>query len=305
MGEDTDSWRETLYIWDGIVSLHTTENQEPTKKRKDDDGDDDKKKSTTAAAGVSTRYQGTWIATKAADAVNAPAPKRNAFAEFVDSDVRFDVQGLAAPYVDDEKEATTQGKGEGLLPPPFLVQLIAGPGWDMDDGSNKKIQKYRDTVHDVLVKSLRWSGNMYDQTENLIVAKGNNAFGPFVSVGWMRPGNRWTLARRYLPADDDGTTTTDPRTKWSLSHLLDVVVDQAVTTMEDTGQRKLNIPPWQCAALHVTYQEPTSADGGGGGGDDVDDNDDDGAHVTKVDEKRGGKRKSEEVANVSQKEIKQ
>ena len=218
-------WQDTLYIWDGIVTVDDT---------KDD---------------IPVAWEGTWVGVDAKDAKEAAAPKRNAFAEYVDSDMKFNVTGTAAPVDDSTKS--------------FVSKLVEGDGWDMESGDDKK--QYQDKEHEVMVKSLRWSGNMFDQTENLIVAKGTNEFGSFVSAGWMRPGNRWTLARRYL-ADEK-----DPRAKMSLEELQKAVMDETVDLLEETGQQKLKIPPWQCSVLHVDYQEPPKkgekrkADGDGEG----------------------------------------
>jgi hypothetical protein len=214
MKKDTqETWQDTLYIWDGIVTVHDEES-------KDKD--------------VPLAWEGTWVAVEEADATKAAAPKRSAFAEYVDSDMKFHVSGKAEA-VDDA----------GKL---FVTTLAEGDGWDMEDGDEKK--KYQDKEHEVMVKCLRWSGNTFDQTENLIVAKGTNEFGSFVSAGWMRPGNRWTLARRYL-ADKK-----DPRAKLSLQELQEAVIDETVELVEETGQQKLRIPPWQCSLLHTEYQEP-------------------------------------------------
>lgn len=234
-GTETSSWRDTLYIWDGIVSLTTD-----SKSVEDNDKKD---------GGIPIHWEGTWVPAEASDATKAEAPKRNAFQEYVDSDFRFDVDGSAKPLStedgDDGNKDSTSSSPQGSM---FVASITDGSGWDMEDDDTKNKKKYNDTTHDVLVKSLKWSGNMFDQTENLIVAKGENEFGSFVSAGWMRPGNRWTLARRYLP---DG----DPRSKMTLLELLIAVVKETVTLMEDTGQQKLKIPPWHCSVLNAEYGE--------------------------------------------------
>jgi hypothetical protein len=236
---ESSSWRNSLYIWDGIVSLHMD--------RKDDaaaDKDDS----------VPMHWKGTWISTEASDATKAEAPKRNAFLEYVDSDFRFDIDGSAKPFTNDDagdddadgpRDSSSSPRGEM-----FVASITDGDGWDMEDEETKTKKKYKDTTHDVLVKSLKWSGNMFDQTENLIVAKGENEFGSFVSAGWMRPGNRWTLARRYVP---DG----DPRSKMTLLELHLAVAKETVTVIVETGQQKLKIPPWHCSILHSEYRENT------------------------------------------------
>ncbi|KAL3913712.1 MAG: hypothetical protein SGILL_006379 [Bacillariaceae sp.] len=220
MGEDTKKWQDTLYIWDGIVTV------------------DDTGVGVDADANAQVSWEGTWVPVEEADATRAKAPKRNAFAEYIDSDLKFNVTGSAAA-VDTKEDAPMKL---------FISKLTDGDGWDMESGGEKK--KYADKEHEVMVKSLRWSGNMFDQTENLIVAKGTNEFGSFVSAGWMRPGNRWTLARRYLSEEND------PRAKLSLRDLQNAVIDETVQVVADTGQQKLKIPPWQCSVLHAENQGP-------------------------------------------------
>lgn len=234
---ESSSWRDSLYIWDGIVSLHV--DPKSTEGEGKDEGKDDS---------IPVHWEGTWISTEARDATEAAAPKRTAFAEYVNSDFRFDVEGTAKPLVTKAGNAEDKESSAPVLAGMFVATITQGAGWDMEDEETKTKKKYNDTTHDVLVKSLKWSGNMFDQTENLIVAKGENEFGAFVSAGWMRPGNRWTLARRYLPEGD-------PRAKMSLLELQQAVVDESVTLMEETGQQKLKIPPWQCGLLHAEYQE--------------------------------------------------
>jgi hypothetical protein len=228
MGQDDkkENWKETLYIWDGIVTVGTS----PSDKENDNE------------ATVPMSWEGTWVAVEAADAKDAAAPKRNAFAEYVDSDLRFVVTGTSSPTESKEDEKQEH-------PPMHVVKLAEGDGWDMENDGKK--DKYQDKDHDVLVKTLRWSGNTFDQTENLIVAKGHNEFGPFISIGWMRPGNRWTLARRYLSDEE-----SDPRAKWTLEELQKYVQDETVEVVEATGQKKLRIPPWHCTVLHSEYHEP-------------------------------------------------
>lgn len=259
---DTDtsstSWRDTLYIWDGIVSCGIPD-------------PDTKKTSTTTPLS----WEGTWVpVTNVPDATNAEVPKRNAFKEFVDSDCKFLISGTAVEDEslskgnrkkkdqDEEKKDDNDDEDERF----FIAKLTQGEGWDMkDDEENEnggnaestKTKKYQDETHDVLVKTLRWSGNQRDQREFLIVAKGKNEFGPFISVGWQRPGCRWTLARRYLSDDVDGKDNKDPRISWSLMELHQAVISETIEVMKDgSGQKILKIPPWQSSIMHVDYQEP-------------------------------------------------
>jgi hypothetical protein len=224
-GKKDSRWQDTLYIWDGIV---TVDDKTATGEKKESD--------------IAVSWEGTWVPVDdCPDATNAPAPKRNAFAEYVDSDFLFSVSGTAS--IEKNEPSPEQQEHQHRF---FVSKLADGDGWDMEESG--KNQKYQDKVHDVLVKTLRWSGNMFDQTENLIVAKGQNEFGSFISAGWMRPGNRWTLARRYLSDEND------PRAGWPLQELHEAIVKESVV-VENSGQRKLSIPPWQNAILHVEYKE--------------------------------------------------
>jgi hypothetical protein len=222
-GKEDTKWQDTLYIWDGIV---TVDDKTVAGDMKEND--------------IALSWEGTWVPVKdCPDPTNAPAPKRNAFAEYVDSDFRFRVSGTACV----EKDKSPQLEPQQRF---FVSKLDEGDGWDMEESGKK--QKYQDKEHDVMVKTLRWSGNTFDQTENLIVAKGHNEFGTFVSAGWMRPGNRWTLARRYLSDEND------PRGSWTLQKLQETIVKETVEVVEDSGQRKLRIPPWQNPVLNAEYE---------------------------------------------------
>jgi hypothetical protein len=122
---------------------------------------------------------------------------------------------------------------------------LDGEGWDSFLGDKRK--KEKDTVHDVFLANLKWSGNVMFQTNNLVFAKGKNDLGRFISVGWMRPGNRVTLGRRYL-RDEDARAT------WDMDQLIKVVLGGILLDEED-----IRIPPWQCPALHSEEKKsPTS-----------------------------------------------
>ena len=207
----SDNWRETLFVWDGILTT-----AEATKETKED-GD-----SGEATAHRAVTWEGTWVGVDAADATKAEAPKRNAFKEFVESDMKFHVEGKA--------------KQEN----PFtIITIDGGKGWDLGEGDDKT--KNSDKTHQIILETLHWSGSA-DQTSNLSFAKGTNDHGPFISVGWMRPGNRLTLARRYL--DDD-----DARAKWDLEDLGKAVIGEICE-----GGSAATIPPWKCSAMHVDDQ---------------------------------------------------
>mmetsp|Transcript_17987 Transcript_17987/g.44773 ORF Transcript_17987/g.44773 Transcript_17987/m.44773 type:complete len:224 (-) Transcript_17987:306-977(-) len=213
------NWRDTLYIWDGIVTVGIP-----------DDGDEKKD------SPVPVLWEGSWVPVEnVPDAAKAEAPKRHAFKKDIDANCEFQVTGTAS-----KKDRF------------FVAKLTKGEGWEMEDGDTKK--RYHDATHDVWIKNLKWNGNQKDETESLVVAKGENEFGPFVSAGWMRPGCRWTVARRYL-------SESDPRAKLSFQELYDTIVDG---TIEDKdGDKNFKVLPWQTKAMHVDYQGDKEDNGGG------------------------------------------
>ena len=209
-------------MWDGILSFVEAN---------ESDQDD-------ATAGENIKWEGTWVGVESADATKVDTPKRGAFDEFVTSENKFEVIGRA---VKDEKDGAsskedtkTIGEDASLL---YKVSLVNGTGYDLEES------KHKDTVHDMYLSTLRWKGNLRDQAENIVFALGENEFGNFVSVGWLRVGNRVTLARRYIDEDDH-------RCKWDINDLRKAIFDQIATTSED-GTSSLSIPPWKCAAMHV------------------------------------------------------
>ncbi len=181
-------------------------------------------------------WEGCWAPVEnVPDASDAEAPKRHAFKRDIDADCNFQVKGTASPLKSSDNENDTF----------FVVKFADGDGWEMQDGEKKNW--YKDKTHDVLIKSLKWSGNKKDETESLVVAKGENDFGPFVSAGWMRPGCRWTVARRYLEE-------TDPRASWPLAKLYSSIMYGTISIKEGSGEKKLRALPWQTSAMHVEYQ---------------------------------------------------
>lgn len=221
------NWRDTLYIWDGIFMVGV-----PTEKED---------------SATPVLWEGSWVPIEnVPDACDAEAPKRHAFKKDIDADCNFQVKGTASPLKtngDNEKDTF------------FVAKLADGDGWEMQDGEDKNW--YKDTTHDVLIKSLKWSGNKKDETESIVVAKGENDFGPFVSAGWMRPGCRWTVARRYLEE-------TDPRATWSLKKVYSSIIDGTISIKEGSKEKKLKALPWQTSAMHVNYQGSSDEDEGSG-----------------------------------------
>lgn len=232
----TKDWRETLFVWDGILSFIEQE---------EDGGKPNGKADASAAEKDDERliWKGTWVGCDFADATEAPTPKRGAFDEFVSSENIFEVEGTV---IEDITNVTKGGKkseqGIGGSPRNH-VTMTGGAGYDLGEGSDKK--KHKDDRHDMYFFSptLRWMGNLLDQEENMVLAVGENEFGNFISVGWLRVGNRVTLARRYV---DEG----DERAKWDINDLRRAVFDQ-ITTVADNGHMKFAIPPWQCVAMNT------------------------------------------------------
>jgi hypothetical protein len=244
-----DNWKDTLYIWDGIVSVGVPEDKE------------------TQNAPVPLQWEGSWIpVTNVPDAADADAPKRHAFKKDIDADCKFLVRGTASRLYtkgetngksESEKEEDTSANDYENF---YVAKFTEGDGWEMEDGEKKSW--YPDTTHDVWIKSLKWSGNQNDQRESLVVAKGTNNFGPFVSVGWIRPGNRWTVARRYL-------SETDLRVEMPFRKFYEIVVESSISVDKEKGKKILLVPPWRIAAMHAKYQDsvketPGTDDIGGG-----------------------------------------
>ncbi|KAL3929229.1 MAG: hypothetical protein SGBAC_012305 [Bacillariaceae sp.] len=230
---DGGSWRDTLYVWDGIM---LEVGWDLVKK----DGEKEAKKTE-----IPLNWKGAWIPREnCADAKKAEAPKRVGGAIDVESLNHFEVNGSAKPVevqkTDDEKKADDENPSTAI---PHEASFTDGTGWEMGDGADKKTHK--DEVHELLLSNVKWMGNMRDQRDNLVFAKGTNEFGPFISAGWMRPGCRLTLARRYLDE-------SDARVKWTLDDLKRNVIGGIFD--KDSGD--VNIPPWQCDALHSEIQHP-------------------------------------------------
>lgn len=239
MGND---WRQTLFVWDGILSFIEKDDKE----NEDDTDQAESGSNRDAAKGEEVKWVGTWVGCNYADATKVPTPKRGAFDEFVSSENKFVVEGTTTwGLPDDDKDKDNDAKkAGGDAPSLYRVTMTGGSGYDLGDGKDKK--KHKDDRHDVYFSSptLRWTGNLRDQIQNMVLAVGENEFGNFISVGWLRVGNRVTLARRYL---DEG----DERAKWDIDELRKVLFDQIIATENGDDQVKVVIPPWQCATMHA------------------------------------------------------
>ena len=204
-------------MWDGILSI--------VEKTESDQED--------ATAGEKLKWEGTWVGVESADATKVDTPKRGAFDEFVTSENKFEVIGCAFKDDSDGTHAKEDTNDASSL---YKVSFVDGDGYDLEE------KKHKDTAHDMYLSTLRWKGNLRDQAENIVFAMGENEFGNFISVGWLRVGNRVTLARRYIDEDDE-------RCKWDLDDLRKAVFDQ-IATISENGT-SLSIPPWKCSAMHA------------------------------------------------------
>lgn len=234
------NWKDTLYIWDGIVTAGVPEEEK---------------------SDFPIQWEGNWVpVTDAPDAHKAEVPKRSGARRDIDDDGnKFDVKGTATP-----SKGKDNGGEDSFYDSYFVAELTEGSGWEMkDENDDSKKNSHKDETHEVFVKNIRWSGNQKDERDSLVVAKGKNSFGSFCSVGWVRPGCRWTIARRYL---DDA----DPRVGWSLLELHKAAVKESIKEEENDDdsqgmQKRLRIPPWQASVMHVDYQggeDATENDGG-------------------------------------------
>ncbi|KAL7531583.1 hypothetical protein ACHAXR_008493 [Thalassiosira sp. AJA248-18] len=241
----TKDWRETLFVWDGIISFIEKDDKENESGTNDPPAKDEKADA-SIVEGEDVKWRGTWVGCDFADATKVPTPTRGAFDEFVSSENAFEVEGHATNIDDgddDNQDNENSGKSiGGGISTLCRVSMTEGSGYDLGEGAEKK--KHKDDRHDMYFFSptLRWMGNLRDQVQNMVLAVGENEFGSFISVGWLRVGNRVTLARRYVDAGDE-------RAKWDIGDLRKTVFDQIANT--EDGQVKLVIPPWQCSVMHA------------------------------------------------------
>jgi hypothetical protein len=247
-----EDWRATVFVWDGILSFIERDEKENKAENGGGGGEEEEKDGKEAddmieGDGLRLRWRGTWIGCDSVDAAKVRTPRRGAFDEFVSSDHGFEVEGAVSRVTttddDDDNDDDDDPKGGGGERLRHWVCMTGGPGYELGDGSEKEYR--RDDRHDVYFFSptLRWSGNLRNQVPNVVLAVGENEFGNFVSVGWLRVGNRVTLARRYVGKDDE-------RSGWDVEDLKKAVFEQIATTEVD-GHTEIVIPPWQCAAMHA------------------------------------------------------
>lgn len=187
--------KDTLFVWDGILEVVGEDSDEC----------------------FDCIWYGTVIASEnSPDPTRVEAPVRNAFKSLCDSDLQFRVTGKAQA-VDGVKDSNRFK--------PYTIEFTGGDGWDYA-GS-----KHMDTVHKVLT-GLQWQGNP-DKRLSLCFGCGSDVNGSFIATGWMRPGNRITLARRYVE---------DSRKDLECGALRDEVLKQ----IYDEDGDEIVLPPWMC-----------------------------------------------------------
>lgn len=186
--------KDTIFVWDGILEVSN-----------DDNGFFD-----------CVWYGTVTVNENAPEPTQVEAPVRNAFKSLCDSDLQFRVNGKAKPV---------DGVRDGNRFKSYAIEFTEGDGWDYAGC------KHKDTVHTVL-SALQWQGNP-DKRLSLCFGCGSGANGSFISTGWMRPGNRITLARRYV---------NDERNDLKCESLREKVLEQIYNEDED----EIVFPPWMC-----------------------------------------------------------
>jgi hypothetical protein len=173
-------------------------------------------------------WHGVWLVHKSSDAKAVAEPQRAPTAQMVESDMTFRVTGTATPVDTASKDSTWAQ--------PCEIHWRDG---SYDGAGRVTIQ---DKTHTLLVTKLRWTGG--EQLKNLVFGTGENQFGKFIEVGWMRPGNRLTIARRYLSGTDDAM-----RTSWSLAKLKEMVLADIYDEQDD----EIVMPPWHTEIFNSKY----------------------------------------------------
>ncbi|KAL7571031.1 hypothetical protein ACA910_003750 [Epithemia clementina (nom. ined.)] len=194
--------KETVVVWDGIMT-------------------------STPAVGSGGNFNVTWEGTvfvnlSAPDPSQVPEPVRRGAVYSCESDKSFSVTGTARP---------ADGEGNGDLFKKYIIEFTGE--WDLETGK----PKVKDSKHNVLA-SLQWRGSP-DKSDSLCFAQGRDEFGPFISTGYMKPGNRVTLARRYMDASDS-------RAKWTAEDVHKEIM-KAIYDEEEEDVKVM--PPWNCDVL--------------------------------------------------------
>jgi hypothetical protein len=171
------------------------------------------------ANNLEVTYYGTVTLAEHSDARKVPAPVRNAFKAFCDSDKEFRLTGTATPL---------DGANDGNRFKNYRIHFNGGEGWEF--GGKKHLD-----MNFELVTALQWKGSP-DKREALCYGTGNDEYGSFIGTGWMRPGNRITIARRYV---------SDDRRMWSATK----VEQEVLKKIWDEDEEECEMPPWKCTVL--------------------------------------------------------
>ena len=226
----TGTWRDTLFVWNGMFQLQTN-----------DEG------SSSAAAD----WSGSWIGCQ-----DCPDPRTAATpnaAAFFSSNNKFEVNGTANNVSLLKNESSSSSSKQAVI-----ASLSDGSGWDLA-GEDGKMARYRDNFHEIMFFPRQkyyipvTDDNSHENFKyNVVVAKGKNDFGSFISAGQRRHDNNHNeefcliLGRRYL---EDG----DERAKWSLDQLYHTVLEEFSQIEHPSRARRGNKPfsPWRCLCLHA------------------------------------------------------
>ena len=134
----------------------------------------------------------------------------------------------------------------GSEPAHYEADLVEGEGWDAGEGAAQR--RTADGEHSLFLTSVRWKGDLRNQKNNVVFAigrsvgrsSGGGGSRRFITTGWMRPGNRLTLGRRYLDS-------TDPRALWTLRELREAVLREIVRP-----DGRVRTPPWRCGTMSAS-----------------------------------------------------
>lgn len=198
--------KETIIVWDGIITA--------TPKIGTNNGSFD------------VAWKGTlFVHENSADPTSVPEPPRPGTAADCPSDQVFQVTGIAKP---------TDGVADGNRFKKYTIEWNGGEGWEFGG------KKHQDMKH-VVIASLQWRGSP-DGSDSLCFGKGEDEYGPFVSLGYMKPGNRITLARRCALDSSDG------RVGWSVED----VQKETIKSIYDEEEEDITVrPPWQSDVLKL------------------------------------------------------
>lgn len=159
----------------------------------------------------------------APDAAAVEDPFRRGSAASVESAATFKITGKAMP---------ADGVADGDRFKKYSMKFTRGPGWALD-GAQKKDKEFN------VIASLQWRGSS-DGSEQLCYASGEDDFGQFIGLGYMKPGNRITLCRR------SGLDASDSRAKWSPED----IQRETLMAIYDKEEEDITVrPPWKCDIL--------------------------------------------------------